>query len=174
MNFLIVFFMLMGAANLSSQSPVSIHDIDPIFMEIEDIDDDDNDDDDDDLALAENNIFRPYFRYRQRTAFRRRAREAQDFAEKIPQIPSDIPAADDLQVAENNIFRPYFRLHQRALLHRRGVREATAQNFAKELPSIPSEDGSNDDLQTAEYYFMPYFRYRQRSAYRRRTRIPRI
>ncbi|GAB0090331.1 hypothetical protein DMENIID0001_050540 [Sergentomyia squamirostris] len=146
MNFMIVLFMLIGAANLSCQSPISARDIDPIFLELQNAKDND-------LVLSENHIFRPYFRLRQRQTFRRRTREAHEASPEIQEIPtnnlqelsingpisnhyritrsaeSDLSRSDDddLQVAENHIFLPVFRYKQRAS-YRRRVKKPTNKN----------------------------------------------
>ncbi|XP_055701441.1 uncharacterized protein LOC129800803 [Phlebotomus papatasi] len=161
MNFMIVFFLLIGAANLSIQSPI----VDNNAEEIALIYPDSDINADDDLQPAENHIFRPFFRYKERSAFRRRTREVtpEDYVEVIPEIEE----TDDLQPAENHIFRPFFRYKERVAFRRR-TREASPEEFSKDLPELPNEDS---DLQTAEnHIFIPYFRYKERRLVRHRGR----
>ncbi|GAB0094610.1 hypothetical protein DMENIID0001_099320 [Sergentomyia squamirostris] len=149
MNYLIIFFLLIGAANLSCQSPIFDKDADDLIFE-------DFDADNDEESANEN---------QPRKIVRRRVREVKT-AEISPE------ASDDFQMVENGFFRPIFRYQKLSLI--RQARDTTHQadetirrNVRSVDSALPTDD--DDDLETAEIHiFRPLFRYKQSAAYKRR------
>uniref|UniRef100_A0A1L8DND7 Putative secreted protein n=2 Tax=Nyssomyia neivai TaxID=330878 RepID=A0A1L8DND7_9DIPT len=169
MNFMIVAILLIGAASLSSQSPIADNTVNQIVLGYPEAESDATDD----LDTAENYIFMPYFRYNHRKTLRRHAREAtpEDFSAELPQIQQE-DVADDFEPAEDMAIMPYFRYMQRKTLKRGNRIAETWNNHRRSIRSVESEiPEGGDDLEVAEnHIFLPVFRYKQRAAYRQRVK----